>query len=153
MAEYAHNMWPSETTKKSLFDLIIGYTLTIEVVKKPGMVPSVEECMKELDKIRQEALVNIIKAQKMMEVGNLGNRKFQLYQKNDQVWVEGTNIKTIYLSAKLGLKQHGPFKVLEQLSEAIHQVEIPQQWKIHKVFHVVKARLAFCQSTSWQGIP
>ena len=106
--------------KKSPFDLIMGYTPTIEVVKKPEMVPLVEEHMAKLDKIRQEALVNIIKAQKPMEIGNPGNKRFWPYQTEDQVWIKGTNIKTIYLLAKLGPKQHSSFKVLEQLSEAIY---------------------------------
>jgi hypothetical protein len=49
--------------------------------------------------------------------------------------LRGTNLKTIYPTAKLGPKRHGPFKVLKQLSEAVYQVEIPRQWKIHNVFH------------------
>ena len=120
IAEYAHNLWPSETTKKSLFDLIMGYTPTLEVIKKPGMVPSVEEWLAELDKTRDEALKMIGKAQTAMKIGNPGNKRFQPYQQNDQVWIKGTNNQTIYPSAKLGPKRHGPFKVLEQLSEAVY---------------------------------
>ena len=135
IAEYAHNLWPSETMKISPFDLIIRYMPTLEVVKKPGMVPSVEERLTELDKTRDKALKMIAKAQAEMKIGNLGNKRFWPYQKNDQVWIEGTNIKTIYPLAKLGPKRYGPFKVLEQLSEAIYRVEIPWQWKIHNVFH------------------
>ena len=136
VAEYARNLWPSETTKKSPFDLILGYTPTIEIVKKPGMVPSVEECVAELDKIRKDTCHMIIKAQKAIKIGNLGNKRFWPYQKGDQVWIEGMNIKMIYPSAKLGPKRHSPFKVLKQLSEAIYQADIPWQWKIHNVFHV-----------------
>ena len=82
----------------------MGYMPTIEIVKKPGMVPSVEECTVELDKIRKDTCHMIIKAQKAMKIGNLGNKKFWPYQKGDQVWLEGTHIKTIYPSAKLGPK-------------------------------------------------
>ena len=109
MAEYAHNLWPSETMKKSPFDLIMGYTPTLEVIKKPGMVPSVEERLAELDKTRDKALKMIAKAQAAMKIGNLGNKKFRPYQKNDQVWIKGTNIKTIYPSVKLGPKQLSRF--------------------------------------------
>ena len=91
--------------------------------------------MAELDKIRKDACQMIIKVQKAMKINNPGNKRFQPYQKGDQVWLEGTHIKTIYPSAKLGPKRHSPFKVWEQLSEAIYQVEIPWQWKIHNVFH------------------
>ncbi len=71
-----------------------------------------------------------------MALKNQGNRRFKPYNKGDQVWVEGTNIKTLYPLAKLSPKRYGPFKVLEQLSEAVYRLEIPQHWKIHNVFHV-----------------
>src|SRR6266702_4064197 len=70
-----------------------------------------------------------------MAMRNQGNRRFKPYNKGDQVWVEGTNIKTLYPSAKLSPKRYGPFKVLEQLSEAVYRLEIPRHWKIHNVFH------------------
>ena len=70
-----------------------------------------------------------------MALRNQGNRRFKPYNKGDQVWVEGTNIKTLYPSAKLSPKRYGPFKVLEQLSEAVYRLEIPRHWKIHNVFH------------------
>src|SRR6266702_1431775 len=70
-----------------------------------------------------------------MALKNQGNRRFKPYNKGDQVWVEGTNIKTLYRSAKLSPKRYGPFKVLEQLSEAVYRLKIPGHWKIHNVFH------------------
>ncbi len=70
-----------------------------------------------------------------MALKNQGNRRFKPYNKGDQVWVEGTNIKTLYPSAKLSPKRYGPFKVLEQLSEAVYRLKIPGHWKIHNVFH------------------
>ena len=70
-----------------------------------------------------------------MKIGNLGNKKFRPYKEGDQVWIEGTNIKTIYPTAKLAPKQHSPFKILKHLSDAVYHVEIPRQWKIHNVFH------------------
>ena len=57
------------------------------------------------------------------------------YKEGKQVWIEGTNIKTIYPTTKLGPKQHGPFKILKHLSDAVYCVEIPRQWKIYNVFH------------------
>ena len=113
----------------------MGYTPQIELIEKQGLVPSVAKRLEELQKIRQEALEKIVKAQKVMKIGNPGNKKFWPYKEGKQVWIEGTNIKTIYLTAKLGPKRHGPFKILKHLSDAVYRVEIPQQWKIHNVFH------------------
>ena len=66
------------------------------------------------------ALQKIIKAQKVMKIGNPGNKKFWPYREGDQVWIEGTNIKTIYPTAKLAPKRHGPFRVLKHLSDAVY---------------------------------
>ena len=82
----------------------MGFTPRLEAVEKPGSVPSVAERLEELESIRDMALQKIIKAQKVMKIGNPGNKKFRPYKEGDQVWIEGTNIKTIYPTAKLALK-------------------------------------------------
>jgi hypothetical protein len=46
----------------------------------------------------------MIKVQTMLRMKKPGNKKFQPYKEGDQVWLEGTNLKTLYPSAKLGLK-------------------------------------------------
>ena len=64
-----------------------------------------------------------------------GNKRFKPYLEGDQVWIEGTNLQTLYPSKKLGPKRYGPFKILKQLSDAVYHVEILKHWKIHNVFH------------------
>jgi hypothetical protein len=134
-AEFAHNSWPSATTKKSPFDLIMGYTPRIEWVEGPSHLPTVTMRLSELNNIRDSALQQIVKAQKVMKMRNPGNKRFQPYKEGDQVWLEGTNLKTLYPTAKLGPKRYGPFRVTKQLSEAVYRLEIPRQWKVHNVFH------------------
>jgi hypothetical protein len=134
-AEFAHNSWPSVTMKKSPFDLIMGHMPKVEWVEGPNHLPAVAMRISELDKIRNNALEQIARAQKVMKMQNPGNKRFQPYKEGDQVWLEGTNLKTLYPTAKLGPKRYGPFKVVKQLSEAVYRLEIPRQWKIHNVFH------------------
>ena len=105
----SHRIHPSHDVAKqnyeeSPYDLIIGYTPRIESIKKPVLIPSVEEQLAEHDKIRQDTLVQIIKVQKVMKIGNLGNKKFWPYQKGDQVWVKGTNIRMVFSTVKLAPK-------------------------------------------------
>jgi hypothetical protein len=135
MAEFAHNSWPSATTKQAPYEVIMGYLPQVEWKTKPSPVPNVSARLADLEKIRDNTLRQIVKVQKVMKIGHQGNKRFKPYNEGDLVWVEGTNLKTIYPTAKLGPKRHGPFKVLKQLSEAVYQVEIPRQWKIHNVFH------------------
>jgi hypothetical protein len=134
-AEFAHNQWPNATTQKTPFELIMGYTPKLEWNLLPTKVPAVEERLKKLEEDRQEAFKNILKAQEVLRIKKKGNKGFKPYQEGDQVWIEGTNLKTLYPTAKLGPKRYGPFKILKQLSAAVYRVEIPRHWKIHNVFH------------------
>jgi hypothetical protein len=135
MAEFAHNQWPNATTKKPPFNLIMGYVPSMEQIKKPSPVPQVEERLVELERIRKVALEAMLKVQAMLQVKNPEGRRFRPYKEGEHMWIEGTNLKTMYPSAKLGPKWYGPFKVLKQFSNAVYRVEIPWRWKIHNVFH------------------
>ena len=136
MAEYAHNQWPNATTKKTPYDMIMGYTPRVESVEKPSKnLPQIEERMADLERAREQAFRNVVEAQKVMKMKHGSNKKFRPYKEDDQVWLEGTNLKTLYPTAKLGPKRYGPFKVVKQLSNTIYQLEIPRQWKIHNMFH------------------
>jgi hypothetical protein len=85
-----------------------------------------------------------------MKMQNPGNKRFQPYKEGNQVWLEGMNLKTLYPTAKLGPKRYGPFKVVKQLSEAIYQLEMPRQWKIHNVFHANLLRLSIGDTTAME---
>ena len=113
----------------------MGYTPRVEWHTKPGEMPTVEECLKNLEEVRKQAQEGIMKAQKAMKMKHPGHGSFKPYKEGNQVWIEGTNLQTLYPSKKLGPKRYGPFKILKQLSNTVYQVEIPRQWKIHNVFH------------------
>ena len=63
-------------------------------------------------------------------------RKQHVYQVGDQVWLDGHNIKMYHPTTKLAAKCHGPFPIQRVLSPIDYQLTIPEQWKIHDVFHV-----------------
>ena len=52
------------------------------------------------------------------------------------MWLDGRNIKTYHPTAKLVPKRHGPFPIKRALSTITYQLTLPEQWKIHDVFHV-----------------
>jgi Chromo (CHRromatin Organisation MOdifier) domain len=64
-----------------------------------------------------------------------GQRHYRGHIVGDQVWLEGTNLKLTHPKAKLNAKRYGPFIVTEEISPVVYRVELPQQWKIHDVFH------------------
>ena len=91
--------------------------------------------MEQIEQVHKTAKTSLEKAQKMMAIRHPSNKKFHPYQKGDLVWIEGTNLKTLYPSAKLAPKCYGLFKVMKQLSPTVYSIEIPCQWKIHNGFH------------------
>ena len=63
-------------------------------------------------------------------------KKQHAFRKGDLVWRDGRNIKMYNPTAKLAPKRHGPFPIQQVLSSINYQLMLPEQWKIHDVFHV-----------------
>ena len=119
LAEFAHNQCPSATTGQTPFSMIMGYTPKVEWPSVPSQVPSYTDRMEQIEEVHKAAKTSLEKAQKMMVIRYPSNKKFQPYQKDNQVWVKGTHLKTLYPLAKLAPKCYGPFKIMKQLSPEI----------------------------------
>ena len=61
---------------------------------------------------------------------------FTPFEKGQKVWLDTWNMKTTY-HKKMTLKWEGPFKIEEVLGPVNYQLELPNTWKVHNVFHVV----------------
>ena len=58
------------------------------------------------------------------------------FRQGDLVWLEGRNLKIDQPTSKLAAKRYGPFPVAQVLSPVTYRLTLPEQWKIHPVFHV-----------------
>ena len=63
------------------------------------------------------------------------SHKFKPFQKNDLVWLESKNLKLQYESKKFAPKWEGPFRISEVLGPLTYRLKLPEQWKIHPIFH------------------
>ena len=63
--------------------------------------------MEELKQAWDQVQQKIEAVQKVMKLRNKGNKSFKPYKEGNQVWIEGTNLKIIYPTAKLGSKRYG----------------------------------------------
>ncbi|ESK83052.1 hypothetical protein Moror_16945 [Moniliophthora roreri MCA 2997] len=52
-----------------------------------------------------------------------------------KVWLEGKNLNFGYPSKKLAPKREGPFEIESVLGPVTYKLALPEQWKIHPVFH------------------
>jgi transposase InsO family protein len=101
IAQYTHNSWPSATTKKAPFELLMGHVPCVHQVTCTSTVPSVEECLQTITEARQQAQDAIKRTQNL--VTNLPTR-FIPYCAGDRVWLEARNLTTTHPSAKLAPK-------------------------------------------------
>ena len=134
LAEFAFNSWRNESTKKSPFELLMGYTPKAEWTTISSPVPQVTHRLEQIQEARDQARIAMRKAQLGWIKDN--KHKQHVYQVGDQVWLDGHNIKMHHPTVKLTAKRHGPFPIQQVLSPINYQLTLPEQWKIHDVFHV-----------------
>jgi len=56
---------------------------------------------------------------------------------SQKVWLEAKNLALPYGTIKLAPRHHGPFKIQKVLSLVTYKLELPVQWTIYPVFHVL----------------
>ena len=134
LAEFAFNSWRNESMKKSPFELLMGYSPKAEWTIISSPVPQVTHQLEQIQEAQNQAHLAMCKAQ----LGWIKDSKWKqhVYQVGDQVWLDGRNIQMYHPTAKLAAKHHGPFPIQRVLSPINYQLTLPEQWKIHDVFHV-----------------
>jgi hypothetical protein len=122
----------NETTKKTPFDLLIGVTPPSHypMPKQPALD---DNRLDQLQEVRVKAKEAVLKAQDITRHKKIS--KYVPYEEGDRVWLEGKNLKTTHPTAKLAPKWYGPFTIKKKISDIVFQLELPNQWKIHNVFH------------------
>jgi hypothetical protein len=57
------------------------------------------------------------------------------YTVGAQVWLKEKNLKLPYQLTKLAPKRYGPFKIINEVSPVVYQLNLPMMWGIHDIFH------------------
>jgi hypothetical protein len=132
IAQFAHNNWPSNTTRKSPFFLLMGFNPQADWVHTTSPIPKVTLRLEQLKEAQDQARNHMIKAQQSW----VKHRDTPKYKVGNQVWLEGKNLRINQPTAKLVPRRHGPFKVIQVMSAVNYRLELPTQWSIHPVFHI-----------------
>ena len=133
LAKFAHNSWPSETTKSTPFEVMMGHNPRAEIIDTVSSMPMVALRIDLWKQARRRANELILKAQSRWRKARDKKVEFKI---GDKVWLEGCNLKSDRPSIKLSAKRYGPFKITKVLSPITYQLQLPLSWKIHDVFHV-----------------
>ena len=131
LAEFAHNNWKIASTGESLFYLLMGSHPQAEWSDAPSALLQVTRRLGQIKEIRAQAQEAMTRVQ-MMWVKHKNTPK---YHKGDLVWLEGRNLCTSQLTAKLATRRHGPFPIEQVLSPVTYKLSLPSTWCIHLVFH------------------
>src|SRR5712672_1562465 len=132
LAQYTRNSWPNASTKKSPYELILGYTpLAHQPSRNTTAVPDLNERIQLVKEAREQAQEALKQTQEAM----IKETKFKGFEIGNKVWLEGKNIKRPYDSPKLSPKRYGPFRVVAKISSVAYKIQIPATWQVHDVFH------------------
>jgi len=133
LAQYMKNSWPSATTKKTPFDLLIGYMPQIHQPTRSSNLPTFEQRLSAIKEARNAAQEAQHKAQ---ESWIKERPQFMPFEVGTKVWLEGTNLKLpSNITTKLAPRRYGPFTVAAKISNVAYKLNLPSTWKIHDVFH------------------
>ncbi len=66
LAQYTHNSWPSSTTKKAPFKLLMGHVPHVHQITCTAKVPSVNDCLQRIKEARKQAQEAIKHSQNLM---------------------------------------------------------------------------------------
>ncbi|KAF8642819.1 hypothetical protein AX16_009398 [Volvariella volvacea WC 439] len=133
--EFSHNYRTPNARNQSPFYLMMGYhPKAIPKHPEPSYIPDINKRLRILTEARREATATHELARVTMAKWN--TTKYISFKKGERVWLEAKNIKTNRIAKKLAPKREGPFTITSVLSPVTFQLELPEQWKIHDVFHV-----------------
>jgi hypothetical protein len=92
IVQYTKNTWINSTTKKTPFELILGYTPVVQQPCRTTHLPNLDERLKEILRHRREAQEAINTAQKRL----IKETNFKPFKVEDLVWLERTNLPLPY---------------------------------------------------------
>jgi hypothetical protein len=89
------------------------------------------ECLQAI-KSHQEAAQEALR---QVQIRMTKETKYKPFEEGNKVWLEGTHLRLPYETMKLAPRRYRPFKVVAKISDVAYKLELPDNWKIHNVFH------------------
>jgi hypothetical protein len=151
-AELAYNSSTNASTQFTPYELDLGQNPVLPVnLVAVGSDPlpdldstndAVETMMNNMRKSLATARDNLIVAQERQKKYADEHRREEIFVVGDRVLLDTSDITFAKGSKKLQYKFIGPFNVTKVISSVSYQIELPDRFRIHDVFHVSKLKRA-----------
>ena len=158
-AEFSYNTATHLSSKISPFKALYGREAphVLKVSRGLTVVDSLEEFLLERDAILDELHHNLLLAQAKMKKWADKHRREEAYEVGDLVYLKLQPYRQQSLARrmyeKLASRFYGPFKVIRKIGKVAYQLELPEDSRIHSVYHVSQLKRAVGQAPVSSQIP
>ncbi|KAI2659527.1 Transposon Tf2-11 polyprotein [Labeo rohita] len=137
-AEYAQNSFRQDTTGLKPFQCILGFQpLLFPWTEEPSNVPAVDHWFRASERVWNSAHHHLQRAvRRHNRFADTRRREAPQCQPGDQVWLSTHDLRLRLPCRKLSPRYIGPFKILRQINDVTHQLQLPPRYRIHPTFHV-----------------
>ncbi|GJZ63641.1 transposon ty3-G gag-pol polyprotein [Tanacetum coccineum] len=141
-AEFSYNTAVHSVTKMTPFEAVYGRPPPRLLTYVPGTskVQAVEEFLLDRDKLLRDLRSNLLIARDRMKSKADSKRREVEFAVGDMVYLKLQPYRqttvAVRLSAKIGPKFFGPYKILERVGPVAYRLELPPGTLVHNVFHV-----------------
>ena len=104
--------------------------------QEESTVELVNEFLMHMNSIGQIAKENMNKAQERMRKYEDCCCRLINFEEGDRVLLSTQNLRFKNIPSKLRQRFVGPFRIEEKISKSAYRLGLPDEWKIHNVFHV-----------------
>lgn len=139
--EMAINSAPHSATKQTPYYLDTGTQLNMDpraTALQQASNKTAEDMVQTMQEIMAVARKNLLAAQQSMAEQANKKRKYIEYQQGQLVLLNSKNLPlpSLSASAKLRPLYIGPFTIMEKISPVVYSLALPDNYKIHNVFHI-----------------
>ena len=152
IVEFVINNSPAQSTGYTPFFLNFGYhpCTPVDILRdsEDSAVETVQQFSLQLQRVFSRAQFHLNRVQERQKVQADRRRREQRFHVGDQVLLSTNNLHLKQVpAAKLKAKFVGPFFVRRCIGPVAYELELPESWKIHPVFHT--SLLRPYRETTW----
>jgi hypothetical protein len=137
-AEFAYNNSYHSAIRRSPFYATFGFNPRMDFLPVSDIsVPFADARIREIQDTQELLKHELVQAKESAKrFADRSRLPAPMFSVGDFVWLSRKNIKTLRPASKLDFKRLGPFKITQKISDIVFKLQLPEQMKIHPVFHV-----------------